>query len=98
MFAYYGVTKDITIKSSDLLQKYSLFFAWIIILAGLLGIFNFFGMDLISTSLWLIAINLFLWIGSYLRRYEDGKQVFQLGYYLSTIFLIIVSRVFGGAT
>ncbi|MEI8091215.1 MAG: hypothetical protein WCG98_03010 [bacterium] len=42
LFAYYGVTQNIKIKSSDLLQRYSLFIAWIIILAGFVGIFNFF--------------------------------------------------------
>jgi hypothetical protein len=65
-------------KSSDLLQRYSLFVAWIIILAGLVGVFNFFGMDLTMTCLRLIAINLFLWIGSYMMKYHDGKLVFQL--------------------
>ena len=42
LFAYYGVTNDIKVKSSDLLQRYSLVVAWLIILAGLVGVFNFF--------------------------------------------------------
>jgi hypothetical protein len=96
LFAYYGVTKDIKIKSSDLLQRYSLVVAWLVILAGLVGICNFFGIDLVNTCLVLIWINLFLWLGSYVVKYEDGKLVFQLGYYLSIIFLIIVMSVFGG--
>ncbi|MCX6823268.1 MAG: hypothetical protein NTX91_04750 [candidate division SR1 bacterium] len=96
LFAYYGVTNDIKVKSSDLLQRYSLVVAWLVILAGLVGVFNFFGVDLVNTCLGLIGINLFLWLGSYVVNYEDGKTVFQLGYYLSIIFLIIVMSVFGG--
>ncbi len=96
LFAYYGVTQNIKIKSSDLLQRYSLFIAWIIILAGFVGIFNFFWMSLVSTCLGLIGINLFLRLGSYVIKYEDGKMVFQLGYYLSCIFLIVVMTVFEG--
>ena len=96
LFAYYGVTNDIKVKSSDLLQRYSLVVAWLIILAGLVGVFNFFWMDIVNTCLGLIAINLLLWLGSYVVNYTDGKTVFQLGYYLSIIFLIIVMSVFEG--
>jgi hypothetical protein len=42
LFAYYGTLQSIKMKSSDILQKYSLFIAWIIILAGMVGVFNFF--------------------------------------------------------
>lgn len=94
--AYYGITRDIKIRSSGLLQRYSLFIARIIILAGLVGVFNFFGMALVPICLRLIGINLLLRIGSYIRKYADGKLVFQLGYYLSIVFLIIVMAVFRG--
>ena len=96
LFAYYGVTRDIKIKSSDLLQRYSLVVAWIVILAGLVGVFNFFGINLVNTCLGLIWINLFLRIGSYMIKYQDGKTVFQMGYYLSIMFLIITMSVFEG--
>ncbi|MFA7717095.1 MAG: hypothetical protein WC875_00045 [Candidatus Absconditabacterales bacterium] len=96
LFAYYGALQNIKMKSGDILQKYSLFVAWIIILAGLVGVFNFFGMDIIITCLTLMVINLILRIGSYLMKYNDGKMVFQLGYYLSMIFLLVVVATFGG--
>lgn len=96
LFAYYWVTRDIKIKSSDLLQRYSLVVAWFVILAGLVWVFNFFWIDLVNTCLGLISINLFLWIGSYMIKYEDGKLVFQLGYYVSIVFLIITMSVFEG--
>jgi len=96
LFAYYGVTKDIKIKSSDLLQRYSLVIAWLVVLAGLLGIFNFFGVALINICLSLIAINVFLWFASYLVHYADGKVVFQIGYYVSVLFLLVVMLIFGG--
>lgn len=98
LFAYYGVTKDLQIKSSDLLQRYSLMIAWLVVLAWLVGILNFFGAELITICLALIAINIFLWFGSYMVGYQDGKSVFQIGYYLSILFLCIVMLVFDGGT
>lgn len=53
-------------------------------------------MALVPICLRLIGINLLLRIGSYIRKYADGKLVFQLGYYLSIVFLIIVMAVFRG--
>lgn len=50
-FGYYGATQTIKIKGTEILQKYALYIAWIIILAGLVGVFNFFGMDLTTTAL-----------------------------------------------
>ncbi len=94
IFAYYGTLDAIKAKWSDILQRYSLFVAWIIILAGLVWVFNFFWMDITSTCLGLIGINLVLRLWSYLFKYEDGKSVFQLGYYFSIIFLFIVALAF----
>lgn len=96
LFAYYGVVSDIKVKSSDLLQRYSLIVAWIVIMAGFLGVFNFFWMNLVNSCLGLMMINLVLWLGSYVIKYEDGKVVFQIWYYLSIAFLIVVMSVFEG--
>ncbi|MFA5748200.1 MAG: hypothetical protein WC872_03770 [Candidatus Absconditabacterales bacterium] len=87
LFGYYGATQSVKIKSSEILQRYSLYIAWIIILTGLLGLFNFFGIGLLYICLSLISINLLLRIGSYLFEYQDGKSVFQFGFYISIIFL-----------
>ena len=45
-FGYYGATQTIKVQGKDLLRKYSLYIAWIIILAGLVGVGNFFGLDM----------------------------------------------------
>lgn len=41
-FGYYGATQTIKLEGSQLLQKYALYIAWIIIMVGLLGMMNFF--------------------------------------------------------
>lgn len=47
-------------------------------MAGLIGVLNFFGMDLVNTALGLLSLNLALWIASQLFNYQDGKSVFQI--------------------
>ncbi len=95
-FWYYGVTKTITSTGSEILQKYSLYVAWIIIMAWLVGVCNFFGMDITITILSLLALNVVLWIWSYFTNYQDGKTVFQLGFYFSVALLLIVSLALWG--
>ncbi len=95
-FGYYGATQTIKIKGTEILQKYALYIAWIIILAGLVGVFNFFGMDLTTTALWLLGLNLLLRIASYIANYQDGKSIFQIGYYLAVVFLLIIWLALGG--
>ncbi|PJA48676.1 MAG: hypothetical protein CO170_02030, partial [candidate division SR1 bacterium CG_4_9_14_3_um_filter_40_9] len=92
--SYHGMANTIRMKSSEILGRYSLYVARIIILVGFVGVLNFFGMELIKISLTLVGVNLFLWIGSYLVDYKDGKSVFTLGYYLSLIFLLMIGAVF----
>ena len=89
-FGYYGATQTIKVHWFQLARKYSLYIAWVIILAWLVGVGNFFGMDMIVNALWLIGINLLLWIFSYLADYKDGKVIFPVGYYLSLLFLMIL--------
>jgi len=90
-FWYYGATNTIKIKWSEVLQKYSLYFARTIILAGLFGLLNYFGMDLINTALWLLTVNLLFWFFSYIADYKDGKSVFQLGFYFCILLLLIIA-------
>ena len=59
-FIYYGLANQIKQGSSYVLQKYSLYLAWTVLLAGLLGVFNFFAIDLMSTSMLLVGINTLL--------------------------------------
>ena len=96
LFAYYGAYDGLKSKSTSMLQEYSLLIAWGIILCGILGIGNFFGIDLISLCLILLAINLFLWILSYFVEYTDGKTVFKRWYYAVALFLLLSMTVFEG--
>jgi hypothetical protein len=90
-FGYYGATQTIKVHGSDLLKRYALYVARIIILAGLTGVFNFFGLDLTVSALGLVSVNLLLRIISTLVDYKDGKAVFQVGFYLSIAFLLIIA-------
>lgn len=93
-FWYYGAMNTLKITWTDILQKYSLYVAWIIIMAGLVGVLNFFGMDLVNTALWLLSLNLALRIASQLFNYQDGKSVFQIWFYFCILLLLIISLAF----
>ena len=88
-FWYYGMMDSIKVKWSEILQKYSLYVARTIILAGLVGVGNFFGMDLTNIALWLLSLNLWLRIISYLAKYQDGKSVFQVGFYFCIAYIFL---------
>ncbi len=93
-FWYYGAMNTLKITWTDILQKYSLYVAWIVIMAGLIGVLNFFGMDLVNTALGLLSLNLALWIASQLFNYQDGKSVFQIWFYFCILLLLIISLAF----
>jgi len=95
-FWYYGGTQSLQTTWSELLQKYSLYIARTVILAGLVGVLNYFGMDITYITLRMLALNLFLRIVSYMVNYRDGKSIFQLGYYFSAIILLISALAFWG--
>jgi|GEM_PF-1261948 len=88
------MTTTIKTKSSEVLGKYSLYIARIVILIGFVGVLNFFDVNLTNISLTLIGINAFLRAASYLVNYKDGKSVFAIGYYLSLIFLLLIGAAF----
>lgn len=92
--SYHGMTATIKTKSSEVLGKYSLYIAWIVMLTGFVGVLNFFSVPLINISLTLIAINALLRATSYLVNYKDGKSVFAVGYYVALIFLLLVGAAF----
>ncbi len=76
-------------------QQYLIFLAWIVILIWLIGSLHFFGLNSIDISQIMIVLNLVLWLGSYIVKYEDGKAVFKLWYYLSIIWLWILAYDMG---
>lgn len=92
--SYQGLTSSLKTKTSEIFEKYSLYITWTIVLIGIVGILNFFGFELSKISMILIGINLLLWIWSYFTNYKDGKSVFQWGYYMSLLFLLLVSTAF----
>jgi len=95
-FWYYGGGKMAKVKWSEVLQKYSLYVAWIIIMAGLFGVCNYFGLDATITALSLLTLNLVLRVGSQLSDYRDGKSVFQIGFYFCIALLLVISLALGG--
>ncbi|HKL44324.1 MAG TPA: hypothetical protein VJ892_03530 [Candidatus Absconditabacterales bacterium] len=75
-------------RGKNILQKYGLFLAWIIILLGLFGVLKFFAISDTGSLLFLVALNIVFWIGSYIFKYNDGKSISQVGYY-STILALL---------
>ena len=57
--------------------EYSLLLIWVLILVGMSGLLFFIGIEEITVYLCLLALNLFLWIGSYVFSYADGKKIFE---------------------
>ena len=50
-FGYYGATQTIKVHGSDLLKRYALYVARVIIMAGIFGIMTYFGMESIYVAL-----------------------------------------------
>ena len=73
----------------NILQTYWLFLAWIVVLAGLFWVLNFFDISIIDSSLFLMALNIVFRIWSYVFHYNDGKPIAQMWYYLSMLMLFI---------
>lgn len=63
-------------------EKYAIYAAWICILAGIAGVLHFLGMEFIIILLWIVGINAVGRLASYVWEYEDGKRIFQIGYYV----------------
>jgi hypothetical protein len=65
------------LEMGEMRYKYSLFFIWVLIMVGFSGLLFFIGVGEIMVYLCLLALNLFLWIGSYVFGYADGKRIFE---------------------
>ncbi|NOZ44720.1 MAG: hypothetical protein GXP45_06340 [bacterium] len=90
LIAYYTTTLSLKDKVIKVFEKHGMLIAWFILLGGLLGIFHFIGMSTLLIAKILFVLNLILWVVSYLLKYEDGKIMFQIGYYLALILLFVV--------
>lgn len=95
LFLFFGYTSwfkqpSFSFSSQNIL-RYSLYFAWLIILLSFLGLFSFLNIWFPLSFLWLIAWSSVLRMWSYLFGYEDGKKIFQFGYYVVLILFLIIS-------
>jgi len=72
----------------NILQKYGLFLARIVVMLWLFGVLKFFDISNLDTSLFLIALNVLLRILSYLFKYNDWKSIAQVWYYTAVIWLL----------
>ena len=70
------------VKVDEVWYKYSLLLIWILIMFWFSGLLFFVGIHEITIYLSLFVLNLFLWIGSYVFGYADGKRIFEIGSYL----------------
>lgn len=77
-----------TITMKSIIEKNSLYFSWILILLWLSGLLLFLNIDKLYVGIYMVIINLLLWIGSYMSGYSDWKQLFHVTYYLSILALI----------
>jgi len=84
---YYTRLMPFELQDSSFWQKYSLAIAWIAILAWIVTLLAFFLVNNIYVALGIILVNWIAWSISYLRNYNDGKRIFQLGYYLGIVYL-----------
>lgn len=50
-FGYYGATRTLKVEGSKLLQRYALYAAWVIIMAGIFGVLSYFGIESIYVAL-----------------------------------------------
>lgn len=68
--------------------KYSLLGIRSSILIGLGGLMSFVGMEETHIYLFLLLLNIFLFLVSYLVHYDDGKKIFELGMHAMGIILL----------
>ena len=65
------------VEVNEMRYKYSLLLIRILIMVGLSGVLFFIRIDELIVYLCLFALNVFLWIGSYVFSYADGKRIFE---------------------
>ncbi|AHB41729.1 hypothetical protein P148_SR1C00001G0942 [candidate division SR1 bacterium RAAC1_SR1_1] len=91
-FAYIAVKTPVSFSKLQL-SKYSLPIAWSIVLLAVFGILSFLGITFPLSLLWMLVGNALLWILSYFFAYDDGKKIFQIGYYL-VLFVLLLAGLF----
>lgn len=69
-------------------QTYSIYIAWLAILAGFVGVAQFFSDNTVQIWLRVMGINIIGWIWSYMLSYNDGKQMAQTWYYAAILYIL----------
>lgn len=70
-------------------HSHTITLAWLMILLGLFGLSTALGIRFDFVALGLIGLNIVGWMSSYIVQYDDGKQFFHIGVYVSWILLIV---------
>ena len=84
-------------KVNSLVTNYGLFFARIIIMIWFFLSAKFFDVSTVNSLLFLIAVNILFFLGSYLFKYEDGKSIAHIWFIVSILALLIYTWiVYGG--
>ncbi|MDD3263168.1 MAG: hypothetical protein PHR61_05015 [Candidatus Absconditabacteria bacterium] len=96
-FAYVAIKTPISFSKFEL-SKYSLHIAWVIVLLAIFGILSFLNINFPSSLLYMLVGNFLFWILSYFFNYDDGKKIFQFGYYLILLLFVFIGLfVFNGS-
>lgn len=77
---------------SSFFLRHAFAFARSCIMLGVRGIADIFGISLRLVSFRLVGINIFLRILSYTIEYEDGKEMFQIGYRVASFIALGTTR------
>lgn len=70
-------------------QTYSIYVAWLAILAWFVGVTQFFSDNTVQIWLRVMGINIFWWIASYIFSYNDGKHLSQTWYYAAILYVLV---------
>lgn len=70
-------------------QTYSIYIAWLAILAGFVGIAQFFSDNTVQIGLRVVGINIIWRIASYILSYTDGKHMAQTWYYAAILYILV---------
>ena len=81
-----------TVHMKSFFLRHSFAFAWACMMLGGRGIADVLGGSTGLVSLWLVWINIFLWIFSYAIEYDDGKEMFHMWYRISSFIALGTAR------
>jgi len=89
LITYYTTAISWKKQNMAIIEKHGMLFAWIVLLWWLSGVAHFMWLDMFMIAKFIFSLNLFLWILSYLLKYEDWKKIFQIWYYIALIGLFL---------